>query len=226
MGNNARFEQEQTVKNYEAYYETKYKRADILEKRLLTKLFSNFSQVKTVLEIGCGTGHFIRWIESTLGFKCYGVDVSKGMLADAKKRWSNSSLLQSEGAQLPFIDKSFDVVVFVTSLEFMPDAAVAIKEAARVAEKGLIFGLMNKNSPSTLKKRLQSRIQKASFYREAKFYSISDIEEMLDEVFSKRYIIGFWSTTVFPKGLRSLESSRLPFGDFLGITVMLRDVDE
>ena len=87
MGNNAHFEYEQSVKHYEAYYETKYKRADILEKSLLTKLFSNFSQVQTVLEIGCGTGHFLRWMELTLGFKCYGVDVSKGMLADAKRRW-------------------------------------------------------------------------------------------------------------------------------------------
>ncbi len=115
MGNNARFEEEQTVKNYEAYYETKYKRADLLEKSLLTKLFSNFTQVETVLEIGCGTGHFLRWMESTLGFKCYGIDVSKTMLTESKKRWPNGSLLQTEGSQLPFKDKSFDIVLFITS---------------------------------------------------------------------------------------------------------------
>ena len=48
-------------------------------------------------------------------------------------------------------------MVFITSLEFMPDAKLAIKEAARVAEKGLIFGLMNKNSPSTIRKSFSRR---------------------------------------------------------------------
>ena len=132
--------------------------------------------------------------------------------------------MQGEGAQLPLIDKSFDIVVFITSLEFMSDATLAIKEAARVAGKGLIFGLMNKNSPSTVRKRLQSKMRQDSFYKEAKFYSISDIKEMLEKVFSKRYVLGFWSTTVFPRGIGSLQSSRLPFGDFLGVTVMLRDL--
>jgi len=226
MGNNARYEEEQTAKYYEAYYETKYKRTDMLEKSFLTKLFSHFSEAETVLEVGSGTGHFTRWIESTLGFEGYGVDLSKAMLKEAKKRWPRGALLQSDAARLPFKDKSVDVVVFITSLEFMPDAAVAIKEASRVAEIGLIFGIMNKNSLSTLRKQLQSKTQKNSFYREAKFYSISDIKKMLDEIFPKRSLIAFWSTTVFPKGLGSFESSRLPFGDFLGIIVMLRDVDE
>ena len=36
----------------------------------------------------------------------------------------------------------------------MPDAAIALEEAARVAKKGMIMGLMNKNSAATIRKRL------------------------------------------------------------------------
>ncbi len=71
----------------------------------------------------------------------------------------------------------------MTSLEFMPDATLAFKEAARVAKKGIIFGLMNKNSPSTVRKRFQVVSNKIRFIKEAKFYSISDIKKMLEKVF-------------------------------------------
>ena len=63
-----------------------------------------------------------------------GVDISKPMLKEAKKLWPQGALLQGEGTRLPFKDKSVDIVFFMTSLEFIPDAAVALKEAARVAK--------------------------------------------------------------------------------------------
>ncbi len=74
------------------------KGADLLEKKLLTKLFAQFTDARNVLEVGCGTGHFTRWMESTLGLECYGIDTSKAMLKEAKKRWPGGALLQSDGA--------------------------------------------------------------------------------------------------------------------------------
>jgi ubiquinone/menaquinone biosynthesis C-methylase UbiE len=222
MPGNIDYEQEQTAKHYEAYYETKYKRADQLEKRLLTQFFSNFSDVKNVLEVGCGTGHFTRWIES-LGLESMGVDKSKSMLKEAKAMWPQGTLLQTEGSRLPFKDKSVDVVAFITSLEFMPNATLAICEAARVGKIGIIIGLMNKNSPSTLKKRIQAARKKSSFYRQAKFYSISDVKNLLKKNPGKLEIT-FWTSTVFSKPFDNMESSRFPFGAFLGIAIKLRDI--
>ncbi len=90
MKNDSLYQHEQTAKEYEAYYETKYKRADLLEKRLLTKLLGQFKDVKNLLEVGCGTGHFTRWIDST-GIESYGVDTSSPMLKEAKKMWITRS---------------------------------------------------------------------------------------------------------------------------------------
>ncbi len=221
MLDNMDFEQEQTAKHYEEYYETKYKRADQLEKKLLTQLFSKFSDVKNVLEVGCGTGHFTRWMDS-LDLESIGVDKSKSMLEEAKGRWSQGTLLQTEGSRLPFKDKSFDVVAFITSLEFMPNATLAINEAARVGKRGIILGLMNKNSTSTLKKRIQVTTKNNSFYQQAKFYSISDIKNLIEKTPGKLEIT-FWASTVFSKPFNKMESSRFPFGAFLGIAIKLRD---
>lgn len=222
MNKNSQYQQEQTAKEYEAYYETKYKRADLLEKRLLTKLLGQFKDAKTLLEVGCGTAHFTRWIGFT-GIESYGVDTSSSMLKEAKKMWIPSRLLQSEGSHLPFKDKSIDLVIYITSLEYMPNAATAFLEAARVAKKGIIVGLMNRNSPASLRKRFQALTNKNSLYKNAHFYSISNIKKMLNKTFLGKYSISFWSTTAFPRVLGDWESSAFPFGAFLGIAIELGD---
>jgi ubiquinone/menaquinone biosynthesis C-methylase UbiE len=211
--------QEQTANEYESHYETKYKRADKLEKELLKKLLEQFENAKNLLEVGCGTAHFTRWME-TLGLECYGVDVSKPMLKEAKKRWSQGRLLQCEANNLPFRTKSADIVAFVTSLEFIRDVDAALVEAARVAKKGIVIGLMNKHSLSAFRKRLQVKTGSNQFYQEARFYSGSEIRKKL-EANIKGYRIVCLQTTVFPKAFGDIESKRLPFGAFLGIAVKL-----
>ena len=69
---------------------------------------------------------------------------------------------------------------------------------------------MNKNSLSTLRKRLQAATLKDSFYGQAKFYSASDIEKMLENILPKKHEIVFCSTTVFPKPFSGKESIAFP----------------
>lgn len=226
MATKSRFEEDLTAKTYEAYYDTKYKRADQLEKNLLTKLFSTFPDSKNALEVGCGTSHFTRWVESKLGLECYGVDTSKAMLSEAKKKWRAGNLIQSDGHHLPLKDKSFDVVFFITSLEYMPSSAKAVKEAARIAKQGIILGLMNKNNLSTFRKKVSGASNKGSFYQRTKFYSYSDIKKILGTELQGKYAVNFHSTTVFPRIFGDLESSSFPFGAFLGIAVKLSDTNE
>jgi ubiquinone/menaquinone biosynthesis C-methylase UbiE len=217
--------QEQTVKEYEAYYSTKYKRADVLEKRLLKKLLDQFNDIERLLEVGCGTGHFTRWMES-LGLECYGLDMSSLMLKEARKLWVGGRLSQGESSHLPFRAKSFDVVAYVACLEYMPDVAAVFAEASRVARKGIIIGLMNKWSPPTIRRILQARMGRNPYYRNAKFYSIFDMRRILGETFSKRCNVTYWSTTVFPRAFGGIESSLFPFGSFLGIAVKLDDAHD
>lgn len=55
------FLRKEYVETYEQYYETKYKRADILEKEVLKEAISSLGKGKSILEVGCGTCHFTRW---------------------------------------------------------------------------------------------------------------------------------------------------------------------
>ncbi|MDR0373157.1 MAG: class I SAM-dependent methyltransferase [Nitrososphaerota archaeon] len=203
---------EQAAKNYETYYDTQYKRADILEKQLITKLLGQIPEAQSILEVGCGTAHFTKWLQ-TKGYECYGIDCSGAMLREAKKLWSRSSLFGGEGCNLPFQNKSIDIVIFITSLEFISEPDLALDEAIRVARKGLIVGLLNKHSSAHLK--VLFKITKGSPLCFGTFYSFSDFKKTLPET----HKVVFWSTTVFPKIFGNLESRVFPFGDFLGIAI-------
>ena len=220
MHRDAWYFQEEIVKTYESWYEGKYKRADKLEKALLKKLLDTLPNVQSLLEIGCGTAHFTRWFES-LGLECYGFDLSDLMIKEAKKFWTNKRLLRGESAHLPFKDDSFDVVVFIACMEYMPNPTKVLSEASRVAREGIIIGLMNKWSLPTIRRIIQVKMNRNPYYKGARFYSVFDIKRKLRETFRNKYSIPYWNTTVFPKILGNMESSAFPFGAFLGVAVRL-----
>lgn len=205
---------EQAAEQYEAYYQNQYKRADKLEKQLLTKLLKQFPNATTLLEIGCGTAHFTKWL-STVGLECVGLDRSGGMLKQAKKLWTNETLLKGDGSRIPLQDKSVDLVAFITSLEFIEKPDSALTEAVRVARKGLILGLLNKQSAATLKRKI-GQPENGSVYSQAKYYSFKDIKEKLYKINCK-YSVASWGTTVFPGFFGNLESTFFPYGDFLAV---------
>lgn len=94
-----------------------------------------------VLELGCGTGH---WVE-TLG--SVGLDPSLGMLGRARTRVPRAPLVQARAEALPFLAGSFERVLVVNALHHFEDPARAIREARRVLAGGglIVIGL----DPST-----------------------------------------------------------------------------
>jgi 2-polyprenyl-3-methyl-5-hydroxy-6-metoxy-1,4-benzoquinol methylase len=70
------FDDPQLAARYEAWYAGPGLRVDRLEKSLLHKLMSDFPLARTALDVGCGTGHFTRWLENQ-GLKVTGLDTAK-----------------------------------------------------------------------------------------------------------------------------------------------------
>jgi ubiquinone/menaquinone biosynthesis C-methylase UbiE len=221
MQRDAWYFREDIVKTYESWYEGKYKRADVLEKTLLKKLLDALPETRSLLEVGCGTGHFTRWFKS-LGLECFGLDLSHLMLREAKRLWADGSFFRGEAAHLPFRDGSFDVVVFIACMEYMPEPVTVLIEASRVARHGIVIGLMNKWSLPTVRRILQVKMGRNPFYETARFYSVLDMKRILKDAFGNRSQIAHWATTVFPRIFVNTESSLIPFGAFLGLAMKLR----
>ena len=105
--------------SYEGWYHGPGRRASRLEKRLLGSLLGGFDSPRSALEIGCGTGHFSRWLGGR-GLTVTGVDTSLPMLAESVGHGA-SRVVVGDGGLLPFDDLSFDLVLMVTVLEFARD---------------------------------------------------------------------------------------------------------
>ncbi len=213
------------AERYEQWYEVgEGRRADLLEKELLGLLLDGFfgsrkgSGVQSLLEIGCGTGHFTRYFATFLP-SAVGLDISPAMLKEARRRDAEGKIpyLRGDALNLPFSDASFDVVAFITTLEFLKNPQQALKEAGRVARRGVLLGVLNAHSLMGIARRLEG-LFKPTIYNNAHLYSVGELARLVRTSLSSRKNKLFWRTVLFPK-LVPLKGVALPFGGFIGMRV-------
>ena len=124
------------------------------------------------LEIGVGTGKFAL----PLGIKV-GVEPAKAMAVIARQK--GIEVHEAVAENLPFENGTFDFVLMVTVLCFLRNPQTAIEEIARVLKPGgsLIIGMIDRES--FLGKIYESKKAKSLFYRDAQFYSVPEVIDML-----------------------------------------------
>jgi ubiquinone/menaquinone biosynthesis C-methylase UbiE len=149
-----------TAERYETWY--KSPRGSFAlgrEQRLLADVVSPWQRrSQTLLEIGCGAGHFLELFYNG-GFDVTGIDNSEAMLEKARERMGNKATLRvGQASHLPFDDGEFDYVAMVTALECMYGDEEALNEAFRVAKRGIVIMYLNAWS-------LYSLEQKYKFFR-------------------------------------------------------------
>ena len=90
-----------------------------------------------VLDVGCGTGRWLRRYES-FGFRSTGVDATPGMLQLAKEHGTVAPLIAGDACSLPFADQTFDCVSDITVVQHIPESRQpqALREMVRVLKSG------------------------------------------------------------------------------------------
>lgn len=163
---------------YDLWYKSRRGRRWLLaEEALLEELLVEVPHVRTVLEVGCGTGRFCAWLRAQ-GYEPFGLDRSSSMLLEASMKGFKGSLVTGDAHRLPFAQGSVDVAVFVTTLEFLEGPEQALKEAARVAQRGLILLVLNRFSPLAFWDRMRSLVGPSRRAR-ARRLSPSDVRRLL-----------------------------------------------
>jgi len=116
-------------------YDMRY--AEEQEAKYKTALYS-MAVEGIVLDVGCGTGLLFSRIAAEAE-NVVGVDVSKGLLFQARKRagdWRKVDLVQADADHLPFPSDCFNAVFAFTLLQNMPKPAETLKEIERAAKQG------------------------------------------------------------------------------------------
>lgn len=207
---------------YELWYEGRYKRAEIWQKKVMEQLVSKDKRVKTLLEFGCGTTRFTRWWKE-IGIKATGGDISPLMLSQAIHLF-DGDLVMADSHHMPFKDHTFDSLAFITTFEYYKDPVQVIRESARVAKYGIAMGMMNRNSPKVLRRRVQQLFGKNPFYVTATFYTPAMLIKIIEEALQGRAYTIEWSCTGLPKWF-PVQQWSVPYGDFFGLYVKFEDVE-
>jgi SAM-dependent methyltransferase len=126
------------------------------------------------VEIGVGTGRFA----APLGIPI-GVEPAPRMAELARQR--GIEVLEGVAEVLPFADGSFDFAVMVTVVCFLDDVAQAFREACRVLKPNgiLVIGFIDRESE--LGRYYSQKKEQSRFYRDATFYSVSELVALLTE---------------------------------------------
>jgi SAM-dependent methyltransferase len=202
------------VKRYEAWFSSPFgRRADGVEKAILRGLLEDFAESHSLLEVGCGGGHFTEWF-ADLGLSAVGLDRAPSMVSFARDRRSDIPFLLGDATCLPFGEAAFDVVALVTVLEFLNSPEAALQEARRVARRGLLLGVLNGLSPVALWRR----VRRAASYRRARFFSPAQLESLLRTSLGCRAMDIRWRTGLYPVPWLD-RCTALPFGAFVGLSV-------
>jgi ubiquinone/menaquinone biosynthesis C-methylase UbiE len=139
-----------------------------------------------ILDVGAGTGRFPVAMLSDERFdgQIWGLDLSIGMLRKARERVAlfgeRCTLIWEDADALPFSDETFDAVVCLEALEFMPSPERTLDELMRVLRPGGVLLLTN-------------RIGRARWFP-GRVYDDDEIVELLVQYPLLRVEIHSWNT--------------------------------
>ena len=121
--------------SYDAWFETPLGRVvDRLERDLIYRL-ARPRAGERALDVGTGTGHYACEL-ARRGLRVVGCDPSAAMLQEARAKGAPVTWQEGRAEALPFADGTFDLVLAVTTLEFVEEPQRALAEMVRVAAPG------------------------------------------------------------------------------------------
>lgn len=89
-----------------------------------------------VLEVGCGTGNYLEAIQTIGGVEVQGIDPSSEMLVRLRERLPEAKTERASAEELPFPDRSFDVMYSVDVIHHVLNRPSSFREAFRVLKPG------------------------------------------------------------------------------------------
>jgi ubiquinone/menaquinone biosynthesis C-methylase UbiE len=130
------------VSDFITYYQSEFgKKVLDRESQFIKK---HLQRRTNILDVGCGIGIF----EQTLNqLPITGLDIDPLFLEEAKQR-SRNRFVHGDVTNMEFETESFDGVFSVTTLEFIPDLPLALKEIHRVLKPNgkIVFLILNTKS--------------------------------------------------------------------------------
>lgn len=213
---------------YEAWYQSPQGR--VMEK-LVRESISTLLELQPgerILDIGCGEGNHLLLFNG-LGFNLAGLDASPYMVRRARERLGHRATLEvGEAEDLPYQDNEFDLALFINTIEFLDDPIEALREAGRVARRGVFIAVTNSFSWYCLCMKLRNLFGK-SLFSYAASYNLWELKSFVRSALGD-VPVKWRSAQVRAPVLEKIGgflserwySEKCPFGSFLGLSATIQ----
>jgi len=159
----------------------------------LDYILQELKGTKDILSVGCGPA-IIEAGLSEHGFNDTGLDISKEALEQAP---DSIRTVRGSVENMDFTESSFDVVIYIASIQFIEKYKEAIRKTARVLRPGgkLLAMLLNPRSRFFKEKASNP----ASYVNKIKHTNLAEIERTIAEHFfvQSEYFLGIRKTKMF-----------------------------
>jgi ubiquinone/menaquinone biosynthesis C-methylase UbiE len=164
------------------------------------------------LEIGIGTGRFAIPLVIKIG-----IDPSPKMREIAEKR--GIKVIDGIAEKIPFADNEFNFVLLVTTICFLDDIDMSLKEIYRILKPdgSIIIGLIDKNSAVGML-YLKNKVNDP-FYKEANFYST---EEVINKLIENNFCCFEFKQTIFGELKKNNKIQKIKDGYGHGSFVVIK----
>ena len=108
------------------------------EKATMEALARLVPEGSRVLDLGCGDGAMLDYLQRTRGCSGYGVEIADANVLACARRGVNVIQLNLDEGLAIFEDNSFDVVLQIDTLPHLRNAEVMLRETARVGRAGIV----------------------------------------------------------------------------------------
>jgi methionine biosynthesis protein MetW len=95
-------------------------------------------QGSRVLDLGCGDGAMLQYLQTTRGCTGYGVEIDDANVLACVQRGVNVIQLNLDEGLAMFEDATFDVVLQLDTLQHLRNAEVMLRETVRVGRVGVV----------------------------------------------------------------------------------------
>jgi ubiquinone/menaquinone biosynthesis C-methylase UbiE len=169
------------VEKYDQWFETGLGQYVAHYEKELTLKLAQPQPGEKILDVGIGTGYFAAdYLQYKVNIT--GIDISEKMLDVARAR-GLTNVFTGDAVSLDFPDEAFDLVMSITALEFIEEPEKAVSEMVRVCKKGgrVVVGTLGSGSWWALRRSRAARRDPDSIFRQAKFYSFSELKQMAEK---------------------------------------------
>lgn len=128
-----------------------------------------------VLDFGCGTGNYIKFLSQLSNWKLHGVDASENMLNYAKEKNISRLIKKGTDSNIPFENYYFDYIYMVDVIHHIEDLNQMFTEFLRVSKENALLCICTESDTQRKNKFWYQYFPSAFDLDNQRFYSIEQI---------------------------------------------------